>query len=194
MNVPNSLSILRILLIFVFCAAFLHDPSNYIIAGAALILSALSDVLDGFFARRLNQITELGKWLDPIADKLTLGAVVVCMWLHMHDEFPIVTPLFAILIGKELVMAIGGLIVTHGRDEMIPAQWWGKLGTAVFYSCMIGIVCVSVFGLFPAHQHEIITVLVTLPSAAMLFALCRYIIFAVRIMKADKNNAPSDAE
>ena len=194
MNVPNSLSIFRILLIFVFCAAFLHDPTNYIVAGAALVLSALSDVLDGFIARRFNQITELGKWLDPIADKLTLGAVVVCMWMHMHEEFPIVTPLFAILIGKELVMAIGGLIVTHGREEMIPSQWWGKLGTAVFYACMIGIVCISVFDLFPAYQHTIITVLVTLPSAAMLFALGRYIAFAIKILKSDKESAQSDAQ
>lgn len=192
MNVPNSLSALRILLIPVFCYAFMSDPADYIIAGAALLLSALSDALDGFLARKLNQVTELGKWLDPIADKLTLGAVVACMWIKLHVRIPVVTPLFAFLILKELIMAIGGTIVTHGRDEMIPAQWWGKLGTAVFYSCMVLIMIVSVLDLGGDKQTLLITLLVALPAAAMLFALTRYVIFALKLLRGDGAKAVRD--
>lgn len=183
MNVPNSLSVFRLVLIPVFCVTFLLGPDYYIWSGLALALSALSDLLDGYFARKLNQITELGKWLDPIADKLTLGAVVVCMWLSMHDEYPLVTPMFAILIGKELFMAVGGLIVTRGREEMVPSQWWGKLGTAVFYTCMFALVMISIFDIGGEYKRAIVISLVTLPTAAMIFALFRYIIFAVRLLQ-----------
>ena len=192
MNVPNTLSALRILLIPVYCYFFLSDPGSYIIAAAALIVSAVSDVLDGIIARKLNQVTELGKWLDPIADKLTLGAVVACMWIKLHARIPVVTPLFAFLIVKELIMAIGVTKVTRGRDEMIPAQWWGKLGTVVFYCCMVLIMIMYVLDLGGDKQTLIITLLVALPAAAMLFALTRYVIFALRLLRGNGSGAASD--
>lgn len=195
-NVPNTLSMFRIILIPVFCAAFISGEKNYMIAGAALLLSAISDVFDGILARKLGQETELGKWLDPIGDKLTLGAVVACMWLKLHGSIPIVTPLFAFLILKELIMAVGGYFVTRGRDKMIPAQWWGKLGTVTFYICMILIVIVSWLDLGGDDQRAIIIMLVALPTAAMLFALTRYVIFALRLLREDKKTAalPDAAE
>ena len=186
MNLPNSLSALRILLIPVFCVLFLKGDDYYAWAGLALALSALSDLLDGFFARKLNQITELGKWLDPIADKLTLGAVVLCMWMRFHGDYPELTPLFAILIAKELAMAIGGMIVVKGRDEMIPSQWWGKVGTAVFYICMIAIVVISRFDLLGELQQPAIVSLVAIPAAAMIFAFIRYFFFGLRIVRQRK--------
>lgn len=188
-NVPNTLSIFRIILIPVFCAAFLSGEKNYMIAGAALFLSAISDVFDGILARKLGQETELGKWLDPIGDKLTLGAVVACMWLKLHGSLPVVTPLFAFLIVKELIMAVGGYFVTRGRDKMIPAQWWGKLGTVTFYTCMIMIVIVSWLHIGGDKQYLIITLLVALPTAAMLFALTRYVIFAIKLLREDKKKS-----
>ncbi len=193
MNVPNSLSAFRIILIPVFCVFFLMGSQYYVYAGAALLLSALSDMLDGFFARRLNQITELGKWLDPIADKLTLGAVVVCMWLKFHEQFPIVTPVFAILIAKELLMALGGIIFSKEHGRIIPSQWWGKLGTFLFYFCMLCIVLVS-WVAPDGLQDELMTVLVVVPAAAMLFAFIRYVIVAVRVLKEGNEESPSDCD
>lgn len=186
MNVPNSLSFLRILLIPVFCIAFLSGEEYYIPAGIALALSGLSDMLDGFFARRLNQITELGKWLDPIADKLTLGAVVVCMWINMHDEIPILTPVFAILILKELAMAIGGMIVVRGLDHMLPSQIWGKIGTACFYTCMLAIVIISMFDLGGEYSSHIIIALAVISALVMIYAFIRYCIFGVEVLRAKK--------
>ncbi len=189
MNVPNTLSVIRLLLIPAFCAAFLAGPDYYIWAGLALLLSALSDLFDGYFARKLNQVTELGKFLDPVADKLTLGAVVACMWIRFHDEYPIVTPLFAILILKEALMAIGGLIVIRKVNKMVSAQWWGKVGTAVFYSCMLGIVLVSINNWGGRHQSTIIITMIVLPALFMIFALVRYFVLGVRMLRESSRTA-----
>lgn len=188
MNVPNTLSVLRLLLIPVFCWSFLmssQDSMYYYIAGAALVLSALSDLLDGFFARILNQITEIGKLLDPIADKLTLGAVVVCMWIRFGTQIPILNVLFALLLLKELVMAIGGIIVFRGRRQVFPARWWGKIGTAGFYACMMGVMIVSIF--FSDYQYStaIIIGLVALSVILMLFAFVRYFILGLKLIKKE---------
>lgn len=183
MNVPNTLSAVRLLLIPAFCVAFLAGPEYYLLAGLALALSALSDLLDGFFARKLNQITELGKWLDPIADKLTLGAVVTCVWIRLHDQHPIMTPVFAVLILKEILMAIGGFVVVRKSKKIVSSQWWGKAGTFIFYTCMLAIVLASVYGWGGAHQSTLIMVLVILPALVMVFALVRYFLMGLRILR-----------
>lgn len=193
MNVPNTLSFIRLLLIPVFCVFFLSGPEFYLYAGLALALSALSDLFDGYFARKLNQVTELGKFLDPVADKLTLGAVVACMWIRFHDEYPIVTPLFAILILKEVLMAIGGIIVIRNAGRMVSAEWWGKVGTAVFYGCMLGIVLTSIYGWGGQYQPAIIVTLIILPALVMVFALVRYFILGLSILKESKTGDAGDA-
>ncbi len=193
MNIPNSLSTLRLLLIPVFCWTFLAGQDYYIYAGIALALSGLSDLLDGYFARKFNQITELGKWLDPIADKLTLGAVVVCMWIVFHEEYPVLTPLFAILILKELAMAIGGAIVVRGLEEMVQSQIWGKIGTACFYMSMIIIVVMTAFDLGGVYRPYIIIGLVTLSVVFMVYAFIRYCVVGVEILK-QKKAAKAEAE
>lgn len=198
MNVPNTLSVIRLVLIPVFCITFLAGQDYYIYAGLALALSALSDLLDGYFARKLNQITELGKWLDPIADKLTLGAVVACMWIRFHNEYPIVTPIFAILILKEILMAIGGLVVVRSCKRIAGSQWWGKVGTAVFYGCMLGIVLTSIFNWGGQHQSTLIVGMIVLPAIFMVFALVRYFFMGLSMLRSSKavseaNAQPADA-
>ena len=92
LTVPNILSVMRIILIFPFVISILND--NYIHAGIILILSVISDLLDGIIARKLNQITTLGKILDPMADKLTLMAVMICFGI----KFPCIFPFMIILV------------------------------------------------------------------------------------------------
>ncbi len=91
-TIPNLLSFLRIILIVPFVCFFLNE--NYIMAAIILIISGLTDACDGFIARTFNQITELGKMLDPIADKLTLIAIMVCITIFS----PIVLPVMLVLI------------------------------------------------------------------------------------------------
>lgn len=191
MNVPNSLSIFRLILIPVFCYAFImggQDIRFYMIAAAALLLSALSDVLDGFFARLLSQETELGKWLDPAADKTTLAAVCVCMWLRFREEVPELTFLFGLHILKELVMLTGGLIL-FSKEKIEPSHWWGKMATAVFYASMMLIMITAYTCADPALERTIILALAITSTAATLFALSKYIVLGVSIFKAQRAEA-----
>lgn len=91
-TIPNLLSLFRIVLIIPFIIFFLQG--NYIAAVIMIILSGISDALDGFIARRFNQITDIGKLLDPLADKLTLIAIMICILVL----FPIVMPVVIVLI------------------------------------------------------------------------------------------------
>ena len=93
-KIPNLITLFRILIIIPYIIFFLHD--NYILAVFMLLLSGLSDLLDGIVARKFNQITELGKVLDPVADKLTLLAVVISLGF----KFPEIIPL-AVIYNKE---------------------------------------------------------------------------------------------
>ena len=89
LNIPNALSFFRMLLIPVFIVFYMMadktDYIYYVYAASALILSGLTDLFDGVIARKFNQITELGKILDPIADKLTQMAVVVCVAIKLGN-------------------------------------------------------------------------------------------------------------
>ena len=79
LTIPNMLSLFRIILIPVFIVIYTSDNTE--LAFAVLLISTLSDVFDGYIARSLGQVTDLGKVLDPIADKLTHAAVIICLML-----------------------------------------------------------------------------------------------------------------
>lgn len=113
LTVPNAMSLFRILVIPFFAYFFLKD--NLTAAVIALALSGLSDALDGFVARRFNQITELGKMLDPLADKLTQGTVAVCIAVR----YPTICPLLFLLVTKELVMLCGACFLLHRGLSLI---------------------------------------------------------------------------
>ena len=101
-TVPNLITYVRFVLIIPFVCFFLDE--QYITAAVCIGLSGLSDCFDGMTARKLNQVTPLGKILDPIADKLTLFAVVICMVIYV----PMVLPILITLLVKDLLMLLGG--------------------------------------------------------------------------------------
>ncbi len=133
-NIPNTLSLLRLALVPVFTVLYLthHD----MLAFAVLMLSGVSDALDGFIARRFNQITDCGKLLDPIADKLTQVMVVICLTTRYTE----IWPLAALCLGKEVAQTIGGIILLRGKCEVKGSKWFGKLSTVLFYASMLVIV------------------------------------------------------
>lgn len=101
-TIPNIITYVRFVLIIPFVYFFLAE--QYIYAAICIGLSGLSDCFDGMAARKLNQVTPLGKILDPIADKVTLFAVVICMVIYV----PMVLPILVTLLVKDLLMLIGG--------------------------------------------------------------------------------------
>lgn len=128
--IPNILSIFRILLVPIFVWRVLIGDTKT--AAILLIVSGLTDLLDGFLARRFGWITSLGKVLDPAADKLTQIAVsVLFLWRYPQYWF-----LFAFLIFKELLMIVlSGILITRGK-QIEGAKFIGKLSTMVFYFSM----------------------------------------------------------
>ena len=98
LTIPNALSLLRIVVVPFFAMAFLNG--DLLTAAILLAVSGLSDLFDGMIARKFNQITELGKMLDPLADKLTQGVVALCLAV----KFPVIRPVLVIFICKELGM------------------------------------------------------------------------------------------
>ena len=130
-SIPNLMSMFRIVLIPFFAAAVLQGRT---IAAIALIaVSALTDVADGYVARRFHMVTQLGKVLDPVADKLTQCAMMFCVAMR----FPAMWWLLGLHVIKELVMLGMGWYVLKKTDTVNSAIWVGKLCTGVIYAVMM---------------------------------------------------------
>ena len=144
-TIPNLLSVIRILLIPVFAYLFYNDQK--IMAVVVLALSGLSDTLDGTIARRFNQISALGKVLDPVADKLTQITIAVMLLIDFraaeNDLIRAFGWVFLVFLIKEAIMIIGGLVMLLMNIRPGAAEIWGKLATLVFYVGMVIIIAVG---------------------------------------------------
>lgn len=134
-NIPNCLCFFRILLIPIFLYVyFVADFKNrYIVAAFVLVISGISDFLDGFIARKFNMITDFGKFIDPVADKLTQFVVAITLLFN----YPLAWILLVIIILKDLMLAIVGLYLYEYGLRITGASWWGKIATAYFYVIVI---------------------------------------------------------
>ena len=130
-NIPNALSVLRILLILPFMVLYLLGLDNW--AFGVLLLSGVTDMLDGFIARRFNMITDCGKLLDPLSDKLTQVSVVVALTTRYRE----LLPLALLCLVKEVCQGIGGILLLRRRSKVRGSRWFGKLSTIMFYICML---------------------------------------------------------
>ncbi len=131
---PNLLAIFRILLFpFIFYFLAQETPTAIYIAVLLIILAVFSDVLDGHLARKLNQITDLGKLLDPLADKLGLGIFVI--YIIFHRGFPIWPA--GLLFFKDLLTLIGAVFLVKTKDLFPMSNNWGKLNSWVWVITVI---------------------------------------------------------
>ena len=141
-TIPNLLSVIRILLIPVFAYLFYNDEK--IMAVVVLAISGLTDTMDGQIARKFNQISELGKILDPVADKLTqitIAAMLLIDFLGADNKVINACGwVFVVFLVKEAVMIIGGLVMLLMNIRPGAAEIWGKLATFVFYAVMVVII------------------------------------------------------
>ena len=138
LTIPNLLSVIRIALIPVFAVLF-YD-GNYLWAVIVLAISGSTDFFDGKIARKFNQISALGKLLDPIADKLTQITIAIVFYLtfsNSSDEtVKAFSWIFLVFIAKELVMVIGGAIMIMFGLKPVAAEMPGKVATFAFYLIM----------------------------------------------------------
>ncbi len=163
-NIPNVLSLVRLALIPLFAWLYLGDEGNLYAAMIVLLVSGLTDVVDGFVARRFNQITEIGKLLDPLADKLTQLAVLVCLSVRYNE----LIPLMVICLMKEVLQIVGGVLLLSRYEIVRGSRWFGKISTVTFYGAMLAIV------LWKDMPHTVFVVLVMLVTATMLFSFFAY--------------------
>lgn len=131
-TIPNFLSLFRIFLLPVI-VWFYVVKGRYSIAGSVLILSGITDIVDGFIARRFHMVSNLGKILDPIADKLTQAIVLICLM----TRFPWMLLPLVLMACKELCMAVTGSLVIRKTGQVPSAVWHGKIATILLYAMLL---------------------------------------------------------
>lgn len=136
MNLPNLISGIRILLIPFFLYIFWSDlPYNLQWAMVIMALAGMSDILDGYLARKLNMVTQAGKILDPLADKLMIVAALAS--LYGIDLVPVW--LFMLIVFKELILVLGSSFVVLKGEYDVSANWGGKLATVSLYVALFAV-------------------------------------------------------
>ena len=130
-TIPNILSMIRLAMI-PFIVWFYCEKEYYITTAILLILSGLTDMVDGYIARHYNMVSDIGKMLDPVADKLTQLATLYCL----TTKFPLMLLPFGLLFIKEFIATILGLMVIHSTKRVHSASWHGKVSTVMLYEMM----------------------------------------------------------
>lgn len=128
--VPNALTIVRFLLIPLIIIACVQE--QYILAIVILTLSGLTDILDGTIARKYNLISDFGKLMDPLADKLTQISLLTTLFLK--GMIPIW--ILVVVVLKEFCM-VSGASFLYGKELVVSSKWYGKLATVLFYIAMV---------------------------------------------------------
>lgn len=162
-HIPNILSVIRILLIPFFVWQLL--AGHPLVAGILLLASGITDLLDGMLARRYGWISDLGKVLDPVADKLTQITVSIMLLISLRQYWPV----FAVLLAKEAVMLVLGSQLLLAGVKIEGAKWFGKLATGVFYVVMIALL------IFPDLPTWAVTLMLAAVLGASLLAALMYL-------------------
>lgn len=166
-HIPNALTIIRILLIpFIILYIF---TGNYILAFVLFTISGLTDIADGFIARKFNLISNFGKLMDPLADKLTQIATLTS--LVITDIIPVWILIIVLL--KEFIMIVGASFL-YGKDVVVYSKWYGKLATVLFYIAIVCSLLLKQFALADIWQ-QLDFLLYCLALITTVFALVMYV-------------------
>lgn len=194
LTIPNLLSLIRIIAIPFFVYFFL--AKQYLVAVIIIFISGMTDMFDGRIARHFNQISKLGKLLDPAADKLTQITVTLLYFKefrHSDDQaLRMFSWVFLLFILKELSMLIGSFVLLSMDIVPQAAEIYGKVATATFYLVM-GLLMLfapsfGAFSKFFTLPHMVIIIFVTLTAVLTIVALLSYIPDTVKRIKARKDN------
>lgn len=156
MNLPNKLTILRVLLVPVFVLFMLTDLGGQysnIIALVIFVVASLTDSLDGYLARKHNLVTNFGKFMDPLADKLLVCSALIC--LTDLDRVP--AWMVLIIIAREFIIS-GFRLVASDAGVVIAASYWGKVKTVVQVVMIIALLIEFPYAMIIAWVAVILTV------------------------------------
>ena len=171
LTIPNLLSLVRLAMIPVIVWLYCVEKNYYAAIGMTL-LSGTTDIIDGYIARHFNMISDFGKILDPVADKLTQASLLLCLLSKYKLMWGLIT-LFAVC---EITKLILGAVVMKRHDEVNSAKWYGKLNTVVIYATMIALI------LFPQMNNILANALMLICGAVMATAHVLYFVFLGKIL------------
>lgn len=180
-TIPNMLSLFRLLLIPVYIMIYLNarQDSSYVLSASILAVSCLTDMIDGQIARRFNMVTNVGKVLDPLADKLTQIALTVCLSI----KYPVLRGVLLLLISKEVFQTVTAYVMFR-RGRVLPGSLIaGKICTAVLFISLIYLV------LFPDPELWIVNFIA---FADALFLSYAFICYALAFLSS--NNKLQDLD
>ena len=172
LTIPNLLSLFRLLLIPLYITLYQRATASvdYIIAAAVLAISCLTDMIDGKIARKFNQITMLGKFLDPLADKATQFSLIVCLAL----KYPVLLYLIILFVVKESFMLIAAGVRYKKGSVLKGALFSGKICTTILFVSLILMV------LLPDLNNVTVNIITLIDTVFMFLAFADYVLAYLR--------------
>lgn len=174
-TIPNILSFLRIVAIPFIVRAYISG--QYKPAAGLVLLSAFTDIADGFIARRFNMTSSLGKALDPIADKLTMLSLILCICTRYRE----VRLLLVLIAIKEIILGIEGIIILQRTGKTYSARWFGKAAAFVIYLTLF------LYIILPEISIVMSYIMIIVSCSAAFFSLGMYSVQNVQKIKEDSN-------
>lgn len=167
-TIPNIISLFRLMLIPLFVVTYFNESENnyYLWSIIIVVVSGMSDIIDGFIARKFNMVSDLGKVLDPIADKLTQVVVI----LSLAIRHPSIFPMFIVLFAKELITLFAAAHLLSKGTKPISSKWFGKLSTVVIFLTMVYTIAGDIYSISAIPQ----CILVFASIVCMIISLCGY--------------------
>lgn len=185
-HIPNILTIIR----FLFIPIILNSifDGNYILGIIFFTISGLTDVLDGFIARKFNLVSNFGKLMDPLADKLTQISVLAA--LVSVKIIPVW--ILAIVVLKELIMVVGASFL-YGKDVVVYSKWFGKLATVLFYLAIVCSLMIKQFALSGIWQNLDLA-LYCIAIIATIFSFVMYVKYLYKDGFIDKSDLKKEKQ
>ena len=180
LTLPNLLSLFRLLLIPVIVWLY-SVQKNYYAAIGVILLSGISDIVDGWIARRFAMVSDFGKILDPVADKLTQAALLVCLL----SQYRLMWAVIAVFTVREIMMIVMGIVSIQKSDEVNSAKWYGKVNTVVLYGVVVLLI------LFPTIPTVVANLLLLLCCGVIAMSLVLYARFYYLFLKQNQKEKTS---
>ena len=168
LTIPNLLSFFRLILIPVYMVIYLNaqETRDYVIAGVILAVSCLTDMVDGKIARKFNMITTFGKFLDPLADKLTQFTLLLCLAIR----YRVLWTVLGLFVVKELFQLLAGILTVHHGYILKGALLSGKICTTVLFTSLVAMV------IFPGIKQDTISIIAIINGIFLMIAFADYVI------------------
>ena len=178
-TIPNMMSFFRIALIpFIIWAYF--GMKSVTVTVILIAVSAVTDILDGWVARRFNQVSEFGIFIDPVADKLTQGTLLLCL----IPKYKLIIALVAVFVIREVIMFFAGLRVKLVTDRLQSAKWYGKVNTVVVEGVIMALI------IFTKIQRTVANILIGVCIVSVIVSLILYLAGYRKVLaEAEKRQA-----